>query len=150
MTLRNAFSILILLLAIGYTWVAFTGLAFMDRWRPGPGFFPRIIGILTIVMTAYSLIVDARKNFAARGHGTEYLRDLLVFFGYCTVFVAIFPLLGGLLAMIVFMLLALFTFNRGAILVNLLVSVALPFGLFFLFDVWLNAAFPPGRIPLPW
>jgi len=150
MTLRNAFSIAILLLASAYTWIAFTELAFMDRWRPGPGFFPRVIGILTIVLTAYSLVVDARKHASSAGHGTKYMRDLLVFFAYCIGFVALFPLLGGLLSMIVFMLAALFTFNRGATLVNLAVSVALPFGLFLLFDVWLNAAFAPGRIPLPW
>lgn len=150
MTARISFSLGILLLAVAYTWVAFTGLAFMDMWRPGPGFFPRLIGVATIVLTIYSIAVDLRTHSSSTGHPTPYLRDLLLFFGYCIAFVALYPLLGGLLAMVAFMLAALFTFDRGRAMVNLGVAVGLPVGLYLLFDVWLNAAFPPGRIPLPW
>ena len=149
MTLRIAFSLGILVVASWYTWVAFTDFAFMDRWRPGPGFFPRIIGIATLLLTLYSLVVDVRKR-AARDAKTPYVRDILIFFAYCFAFVFALPWLGGLLAMIAFMLAALFTFNRGRTLVNLAVSVALPIGLYLIFDVWLNAAVPVGRIPVPW
>lgn len=149
MTLRIAFSLGILVVASWYTWVAFTDFAFMDRWRPGPGFFPRIIGVATIALTLYSLLVDVRKR-ARRDTGTRYLRDILIFFAYCFAFVFALPWLGGLLAMIAFMLVTLFTFNRGSTLVNLLVSVGLPIGLYLIFDVWLNAAVPVGRIPVPW
>lgn len=149
MTLRIAFSLGVLAVATWYTWVAFTNLAFMDRWRPGPGFFPRIIGVAIILLTLYSLFVDVRRR-ARSDVGTPYFRDILIFFGYCFAFVFALPWLGGLLAMIAFMLAALFTFNRGRTLVNLVVSVALPIGLYLIFDVWLNAAVPVGRIPVPW
>lgn len=149
MTLRIAFSLGIMVVASWYTWVAFTEFAFMDRWRPGPGFFPRIIGIATIVLTLYSLFVDVRKR-ASRDAGTPYLGDLLIFFAYCFAFVFALSWLGGLLAMMAFMLATLFTFNRGRTLVNLAVAGALPIGLYLIFDVWLNAAVPTGRIPLPW
>lgn len=150
MTARIGFLLGILLVAVAYTWVAFAELAFMDMWRPGPGFFPRLIGVATIVLTIYTIVVDRREHSSSTGHPTPYLRDLAIFFGYCAAFVALFPLLGGLLAMVAFMLAALFTFNRGQPVVNLGVAVALPVGLYLLFDVWLNAAFAPGRIPLPW
>jgi len=150
MTLRIGFSLGILVLAIWYTWIAFTGLAFMDRWRPGPGFFPRVIGIAAIVLTIYSLLVDVRARAARDTVGTPYLRDILIFFLYCGLFVAALPWLGGLLSMIAFMLAALFTFNRGRPLTNLLVAVALPTAIYLIFEVWLNAAVPEGRIPLPW
>lgn len=149
MTLRIAFSLGILVVASWYTWVAFTDFAFMDRWRPGPGFFPRIIGVATLLLTVYSLLVDVRKR-ARRDTGTPYLRDILIFFAYCFAFVFALQWLGGLLAMVAFMLAALFTFNRGRTTVNLIVSVVLPIGLYLIFDVWLNAAVPVGRIPVPW
>lgn len=149
MTLRLAFSLGLLLLATAYTWIAFTDMSFMIRGRLGPGFFPRIIGALTIAFLLYSLVVDARR-FRTREPGTPYLRDILVFFGYCIGFVLLLPRLGGLLSMIVFMLAALFTFNRARPLLNVAIAVALPVGLYLLFDVWLNAAVPEGRIPLPW
>ncbi len=149
MTIRVAFSVFILAIAVVYTWIAFVDLSFMVRGRLGPGFFPRIIGVATIALTLYSLLVDVRRT-GARDKGTVYLRDIAVFFAYCIGLVAIMPFVGGLLAMIVFMLVTLFTFNRGQPLINIAVSVVLPICLFLLFDVWLHAAFAEGRLPLPW
>lgn len=149
MTLRIAFSLLLLAGAAAYTWVAFNDLSFMVRGRLGPGFFPRVIGVSTIALLLYSLLVDVRRT-GARDQGTPYVRDILVFFAYCVGFVALMPLLGGLLSMIAFMLAALFTFNRARPLINVAVSVVLPVCLFLLFDVWLRAAFAEGRLPLPW
>lgn len=149
MTLRHAFSLGILLVAAAYTWFAFTELSFMDRARLGPGFFPRVIGLTTIALTLYSMVVDLRRP-GTKDEGTPYLRDILIFFAYCFLFVAALPYLGGLLSMVAFMFASLFTFNRGMVLVNVLVAITLPLSLYLLFDVWLNAAFPSGRIPLPW
>lgn len=149
MTLRLAFSLGILLLAAAYTWVAFVDMNFMIRGRLGPGFFPRIIGVATIVLTLYSVLVDVRRPRGSDA-GTPYLRDIVVFFAYCFGFVFLLPYLGGMLSMIAFMLAALLTFYRGRPLLDVTIAVLLPVGLYLLFDVWLNAAFPPGRLPLPW
>ena len=149
MTIRLAFALGILATAVAYTWFAFTELGFMVRGRLGPGFFPRSIGLMTIGLTVYSIVVDILRR-RSPDPGTDYARDIFIFFGYCILLVALMPYLGGLLSMIVFMLLALFTYNRGQALVNIAVSVALPLGLYFLFDVWLNAAFAEAAFPLPW
>ena len=149
MTTRVAFSLLILLAATAYTWIAFTDLSFMVSGRLGPGFFPRIIGVALIGLTLYSLLVDVRRT-GARDKGTPYLTDLLIFFAYCVGFVALMPLIGGVLAMVVFMLAALFTFNRARPWINVAVAVILPVALYLLFDVWLRAAFADGRLPVPW
>lgn len=149
MTIRVAFSLLILAAAAAYTWTAFADLNFMVRGRLGPGFFPRIIGISLIGLTLYSLVVDVRR-VGARDKGTPYLTDLMIFSAYCVGLVALMPLLGGVLAMVVFMLAALFTFNRRRPLINIAISVVLPICLYLLFDVWLRAAFATGKLPVPW
>jgi hypothetical protein len=58
--------------------------------------------------------------------------------------------LGGPLAMVVYMLATLSVLNRGRILQNIAISVGLPIVLFLLFDVWLNASMPSGILGLSW
>lgn len=144
---RIVFSLLLLALAGAYTYIAFADLAFMIRGRLGPGFFPRVIGIMLVALLLYSLFVDLRKR--AKDYGTKYGRDMIVFTAIALGFVAALPVLGGLWATIAFMLAALFTFNRGKPLTNLLVSALLPVGLYLLFDTWLNASLPTGLVPFP-
>lgn len=149
MTGRVLFSLFLLAGAAAYTWFAFAELSFMAGFRLGPGFFPRSIGVVLIGLLLYSLAVDVRR-VGKRDEPTPYLIDIMIFFAFCVGFVALMPLLGGLLSMVVFMLAALFTFNRGQIVINVVVALGLPIGLYLLFDVWLNAAFAEGRLPVPW
>lgn len=147
LTMRIGFSLFLLAMAIGYTFIAFDDLAFMVRNRLGPGFFPRVIGLVTIALLLYSLFVDLRQR--AKDVGTKHGRDMVVFTAIATGYVAAFPVLGGLWATIAFLLAALFVFNPGKVLVNVLVSVLLPVALYLLFDTWLNASIPSGLVPFP-
>lgn len=149
MTSRLLFSLAILGAAVAYTYIAFTELSFTIRGRLGPGFFPRTIGVILIAFMLYSIFHDVRRE-QWHEHPSHYMRDLVVFFGYCLGFVFLLPVLGGLLSMVAFMLAALFTFNRGRVVTNLIVSVAPPVVLYVLFHVWLHAAFAEGRFQLPW
>jgi putative tricarboxylic transport membrane protein len=146
--MRLAFLFAVLAMALYYTWVAFTSLdPLTANGRLGPGFFPRLIGVLLVVSILYSLVVDRRVG-AADG-APNNVRDLVVFAGLSILFVAMLDFLGGVLAMVVFMLLALSFFNPRRHLQNVLVSVLLPAALFIMFDMWLNAGLPEGMLPFP-
>lgn len=146
--MRVAFKLAILAGSIFYTWIAFVDLEPLTaNGRLGPGFFPRAIGVGLVVFTIYSLIADRRERHA--DESTPNVPDIIVFTLLALGFVALLNLIGGLFAMIVYMLVALSVFNRGKHLSNVLISVLLPFAIFLMFDTWLNANLPQGPIPLP-
>jgi len=92
---------------------------------------------------AMSSAVGADATHLESGDGS-YNRDVLVLFAMLFGFIALLPILGGLLAMIVFMLVFLFVFNPGKWVANLVYSAALPLGLYWLFKIMLNASLPRG------
>jgi hypothetical protein len=147
--MRLAFSAAILCLAVFYTYWAFAELSFWSSaGRLGPGFFPRIIGLALIVACLLTLAGDLKKR---EGLGvSSYWRITLVVAGLSGAFILVLNVLGGPLAMVVYMLTTLSVLNRGRMLQNIAVSVGLPVVLFLLFDVWLNASMPPGVLGLSW
>ena len=147
LSMRIGFSRFLLAVATLYTFIAFEDLNFMVRDRLGPGFFPRVIGVVTIALLLYSLLVDVRQR--AKDIGTKHGRDMVLFTAIAVGYVALLPVLGGLWATIAFMLGALFVFNPGKALSNVLVSVLLPVALYLLFDILLNASLPSGMVPFP-
>jgi putative tricarboxylic transport membrane protein len=147
--MRLAFTAAILCIAVFYTYWAFAELSFLSSaGRLGPGFFPRIIGLLLIAACVLTLAGDLRTREG--GTVSSYWRITLVVAGLSGAFVLLLNVLGGPLAMIVYMLATLSLLNRGRILQNIAVSIALPVALFLLFDVWLNASMPPGVLGLAW
>jgi putative tricarboxylic transport membrane protein len=147
--MRLAFTAAILCLALLYTYWAFADLSFLSSTgRLGPGFFPRIIGVALIVGCLLTLAGDLRKREA--GAISSYWRTTLVVAALSGAFILVLNVLGGPLGMVVYMLVTLSVLNRGKVLQNVAVSIALPFALFLLFDVWLNASMPPGILGLPW
>lgn len=147
--MRLAFLLAILALALLYTFHAFAGLSFLSSTgRLGPGFFPRIVGLLLIATCVYTIIAD-RQRLADDGALSDYWRTPVLIAALSGVFVALLNVLGGLLAMVVFMLASLFILNRGRPVQNVVVSLALPLSVYLLFETWLNAAVPEGIVPLP-
>jgi putative tricarboxylic transport membrane protein len=150
--MRVAFTAAILCIAVFYTYVAFAGLSFLSSTgRLGPGFFPRIVGVALIATCLYSLWGDLRARRAA---GEEeglsgFWRITVAVAALSGLFVLLLDVLGGLLAMVAYMLATLALLNRGRWLQNLLVATLLPAALYVLFDVWLNAAMPPGIVGFP-
>lgn len=147
--MRRAFLLIILCLALFYTYHAFAELTFLSSTgRLGPGFFPRMIGVALIVTCLYAIVLDVRRPEAEEGL-SAFWRITGVMAGLSAIFVALLNILGGLLAMVAFMLAALFILNRGRPVQNVAVSLVLPGAIFLLFDRWLNAAMPDGVVPLP-
>ena len=147
--MRLAFTAAILALALFYTWWAFAELSFWSSaGRLGPGFFPRIIGLALVAACLFTLAGDLRKHES--GAISSYWRVTLLVAGLSGAFVLVLNVLGGLLAMVAFMLVSLSVLNRGRTLQNVAVSIGFPLALFLLCDRWLNASMPPDALGLPW
>jgi putative tricarboxylic transport membrane protein len=145
--MRVAFTAVILCAAAFYTYWAFAELSFLSSaGRLGPGFFPRIIGVALIIGCVLTLAGDLRTR---EGDAvSSYWRITLVVASLSAVLILALSVLGGPLAMGLYMLGTLSVLNRGKVLQNVAVSVGLPIVLFLLFDVWLNASMPSGILGL--
>ena len=144
--MRAGFLAGVLLLAAGYTWLAFAELAWLSSaGRLGPAFFPRIIGVALLALCAWSL-VDALRD-GTREPVAEHWRVTALLALYSALFVAALDVLGGLVSMLAYLAAALWTLNRRRHWQNALLAVLLPLGIYLLFRVWLNAAVPRGLLP---
>ncbi|MEJ6393226.1 tripartite tricarboxylate transporter TctB family protein [Gymnodinialimonas sp. 2305UL16-5] len=173
--MKKWFAATLLLLALGYTFYGLSTLTLLtSSGRPAAGFFPLVVGVLLVISCAINLWGDARDwmkerqsgvapihqadpeaeakadTFGVDAHaidgGPEFGRDVAIVFVYICVFVAIMNLVGALIAMVLFMLAFLFTFNRPHVVSNLLYSLALPGFLYGLFKILLNASLPTGPL----
>ena len=144
--MRAGFLAGVLLLAGGYTWIAFAELAWLSSaGRLGPAFFPRIIGVALVALCAWSLVGALRRAEGERL--SEFWRVTLVLALLSGLFVAALDVLGGLVSMIAYMAVTLGVLNRRRSLQNALLAVLLPLAIYLLFRVWLNAAVPRGLLP---
>jgi hypothetical protein len=140
--MRAGFLLAILLVSGGYTWLAFAELDYLSSaGRLGPGFFPRVIGVALLLFCAEGLY---RELTTPREPLSAFWRTTVVVAALSAGFIALLELLGGLLAMIVFMAAVLAFLNRGRPLQNTLLALLLPACIYLLFKVWLNAALPRG------
>jgi hypothetical protein len=147
--MRVAFTLAILCVSAVYTYVAFADLPFLSSaGRLGPGFFPRIIGVSLVAFCLYNLFFDLRQRHQDDGV-SPYWGVTVVVALLSGLFVIGLEILGGLLAMVAFMLASLFFLNRRQPELNVALSLVVPIGMYMLFRVWLNAAMPEGLIPLP-
>ena len=147
--MRLGFAVAILGVAVFYTYVAFAELNFLSTTgRLGPGFFPRIVGLALIATCLFTIAGDVRERRIDGGLSGFWPITLAVA-ALSGVFVLLLDVLGGLLAMVAYMLAALWLLNRGRWVQNVLVGTLLPVALYLLFDVWLNASMPRGVLGFP-
>jgi len=144
--MRAAFLAGVLLVAGGYTWIAFAELSWLSSaGRLGPAFFPRVIGVALMAITALCLVEELRRR--AREPVSAFWKVTLQVAVLSALLVAALETLGGLLAMAAYLGASLWLLNRGRHLQNVLVAVLMPVFLYVLFKVWLNAALPRGLLP---
>jgi len=148
--MAKAFSGAFLAFAAAYTLFAF-GLPFMAVGRIGPGFFPQILGVTLIVISAYSLVQDFREparesedDDASDDTSGDYGRMVVLMIVVTVVFVVMLNVVGALAAMVLFMFAALYLLNRDGMVTNAVLSILLPVSLYLMFDVWLNTTLPQG------
>lgn len=166
--MKIAFSILFFILSFIYTIIGLIDFQLFVGTRPGPGFFPVLVGGLMTILTGINALKDIKnrkketKLTSLIGEQLEevskssevqlfqekeeptYLKDVFIVVVLISGFIFMLPILGGLLAMFSFMMVSLFYLNKGRLLQNVLCSITIPIGLFLLFDVWLQAGLPQG------
>lgn len=147
--MRVVFLVAILAGAIYYSYVAFSDLNFLTRTgRPGPGFFPRAIGVAGIAVTIWTLIEELRKgggDLIERDKWKDVILLMILALGYAV----LLRLFGGFIATVMFLGVTLMILNRAQPGKNLLISILVPGGVYLLFDRVLNANMPPALLDLP-
>jgi putative tricarboxylic transport membrane protein len=156
---RSVFLAVLLVVLAGYTQMAFDMEWRTAAGRIGPGFFPRIVGALALVITLGALVQsvlgravddedlvggeeEAGKADLGRHPGT------MVFVVAASAgLLLVFTTLGAIVACALFLAVTLLFLNRGRPVLNLAVSVALPIAVYLLFQSLLNAGLPDGVLP---
>jgi len=151
--------------------VAYTVIAFDMEWRIrngqiGPGFFPRIVGVLTVTgllaeiarvllgrsgssSSSSTADADEEAELGIDGDGRTDAPVTAFMVGAMWLCYVLFEPLGALLASILFLALVLSVVNRGHHRQNALVSILVPVGLYLLFEVLLDSGLPPGLVLPP-
>ncbi|WP_109472298.1 tripartite tricarboxylate transporter TctB family protein [Ornithinimicrobium cavernae] len=140
---------------------AYTQLAFQMDWvtkagRIGPGYFPRIIGVAATLLAAFGAWhswrhpgdeSDVVEEEMGEGDLGRHPMAMLVMVLASLVLLVTLLSLGAIVASAVFMLAVLSYLNPGRWVTNLVLAVAVPFGLYLLFQTALNAGLPSGILP---
>jgi len=147
--MRVVFLIVLLAGSIYYTYVAFSDLGFLTRTgRPGPGFFPRLIGVSAIVITFWALIEAIRDSERERTDPQRW-KDVVVLMALAVSYAVLLRLFGGFVATVIFLGVTLMILNRSQPGKNALLAILIPGGVYLLFDRVLNANMPPALFELP-
>jgi putative tricarboxylic transport membrane protein len=141
---RIAWLAAIALVAAVYTWMAFGMEWETEAGRIGPGFFPRIIGGLTVALCVVAIVRCLRERRPAEsGQGRLVAITSVGLLGYLFAF----EYAGAAIASVAFMLFLLSVINRGRTVANVALAVLLPAALYLVFEVALGAGLPPGPLP---
>jgi hypothetical protein len=137
-------------LALGMEWRTAAG-------RIGPGFFPRIIGGIGVVLTLVALVGSLRRADPATGAEADagaaglgrHPWTMVIVVGASAALAAAYTVLGAIVAGALFLLGCLWLLNREHPVLNAALGVGLATGLYLLFETLLNAGLPAGVLPLP-
>lgn len=156
---RSLFFVVVLVILAVYTRMAFDLEWRTVAGRIGPGFFPRIIGMLALLITLWALakslrvgaVVDEDEVGAEEDAGEADLGKhptplLLVVIASAVVIVLFLPL-GMIITCALFLAATLFLLNRGHLVTNVVLSLAIPVVVYLLFQTLLNAGLPEGILP---
>lgn len=144
--MRIVFLVALLAASIYYTYVAFADLNFLTRTgRPGPGFFPRIIGVTGIAITLWTLVEGLFKRERT---DPQKWKDVVVLISLAISYAILLRLFGGFIATVVFLGVTLMILNRTQPGKNVLLAILIPGGVYLLFDRVLNANMPPALFNL--
>lgn len=143
--------------------IAFTlyGIATLDLYdinhRPGPGYFPLILGVLLLITTSANVYKDFKilkrlksdqelNDVVRKAKQAHYAKDTVVIIACLSFLIFTLNILGAIISMVLFCLAFLAYFNRGKYRQNLIYSIVFPASVYLLFDVWLQAGLPDGLL----
>lgn len=156
-TPRTVFFAVLLVVLVGYTEMAFELEWTTRAGRIGPGFFPRIVGILGSAICLAALLgslrpgadsdEDSLEDEVGEGDLGRHPGPLLLMVLACGVLLFTLLSLGAIVSGALFMFGMLALLNPGRWLLNAVLSIAVPLGLYLLFQTALNAGLPEGILP---
>jgi putative tricarboxylic transport membrane protein len=156
---RSLFLIVLLVILAIYTRMAFDMEWRTVAGRIGPGFFPRIIGVLALLITAWALAKSLRvgavvdedevggEEEAGEADLGKHPIPLLLVIAASVVLLVLFEPLGMIITCALFLAATLFLLNRGHTVTNIAVSLGVPILVYLLFQSLLNAGLPDGILP---
>lgn len=145
-----AFFAVYLQMAFGLEWRTQAG-------RIGPGYFPRIIGVLAIVLSMLAFAQDLRSDVHEVvdledevGDAAEHLGRhpalMAIFVLLCAGFITLLPLIGAIVSTALFLGVTLLLLDRENRVRSVVLAVAIPVLLYAIFDIALNAGLPSGPV----
>lgn len=158
---RAVFFGLVLVVLLGYTEVAFQMDWITSGGRIGPGFFPRIIGALGVLIAAGALVQSLRPGATQDDEDETVLEEEDVGKGdlgrhpFTTIGVVLgtgvllvtLTSLGAIVSSAIFMMGVLWYLNPGRWRLNAALSILVPLAMYLLFQTALNAGLPSGILP---
>ncbi len=147
------FSLALLVSSLAYTVYGVQTLDLFDSiGRPGPGYFPLIIGLMLLLCTTINAVKSFKERAALLSEENtvsdeaeeRYVKDTVVVVALITLFLVTLNVLGSIISMMLFVGLFLSYFNKGKLKFNIIYSLMLPIGVYVLFDILLRAGLPKG------
>lgn len=142
----GAVIVAIALAALGDLWRR--GLPVWDETGPGPAFFPLVLALALLLLGVILALTSAAPREPSDADGEAFLRPPTVKFVVLLVgLILIFPRLGGLLSLSLFVTAEMWWVERAGLKVAILSGVAAFAFIWFLF-VWILAvSLPLGLLP---
>ena len=141
---RAIFSGALFIFSVFFTIYGFKYDYLTHNGQMGAGFFPRWIGILLILCTAISLWNDIRLVLKEKKIDLAFTKTMVSLVGITALFIILFPLIGALLTMILYVFFVLLILNSKKLVTNIIVSLVFPLGTYLLLETWLHAGIPKG------
>ena len=155
---RTVFFAVVLAVLLGYVNMAFDLEWRTQAGRIGPGFFPRIIGVMGVVIAIGAVVQSLRPGVGDEDEGFEedelgegdlgrHPLPVVITVLASSLFLVTLNTLGAIISGAVFLFGMLWLLNRGHWVANTIVSILVPLGLYLLFQTALNAGLPGGLLP---
>ncbi|PSK91838.1 tripartite tricarboxylate transporter TctB family protein [Murinocardiopsis flavida] len=144
----TVFYLIVTAVLIGYTAMAFGMDWRTDAGRIGPGYFPRILGVIGVALAALATIGSLRPTAAGPGeaaprHPWPVAATCAGLAGFAAVMVPVGAIVTGALLLTGLLLLV----DRTRPVRAAALGIGFPIALYVVFDILLNAALPSGVLP---
>lgn len=152
---KALFFLAVLALLVGYTEMAFHLRWLTSSGQIGPGFFPRITGVLSVLIALWAVWYGWRhpgdeesvEDEVGDGDLGRYPGAMVVVVGASVVLLGTLVWLGAVLAPVIFVFGVLSYLNPRRWVTNAVLGLAVPLGMYLLFQTALNAGLPAGILP---
>ena len=149
--MRILFSTFLFLISSFFLFYGFNYTFWGDN-RPGPGFFPIILGVLLTLLTAVNLVMEVRKSRLEKNNAYEdedfAFKDMVTVSIMILIYMIVFPYAGYLISTGLFIIGTLSYLNKGKWIQNISILIVVLVVIYFMFDYFLNTGLPSGILEI--